>query len=76
MSKETDASRIHVPERVGMDEIASMPALLDTVQAAQIVGTTPLAIARDCAKGTYKAVKCGRAWRINKAAFLTTVGLA
>ena len=75
MSKETDASRIHVPERVDMDVIESMPALLDTVQGAQIAGTTPLAMARACARGTYKAVKVGRAWRINKAALLTALGL-
>lgn len=74
--KDTDTKHTNIPARVGMDEIARMPALLDTVQAGSITGTTPLAIARDCAAGKYKAVKCGRAWRINKAAFLEAVGLA
>lgn len=74
--KDSDAKRTHIAERVGMDVIDAMPALLDTDQAASIRGTTPLAIARDCAAGKYKAVKCGRSWRINKAAFLEAVGLA
>ena len=75
-NKDTDAKHTNIPERVGMDEIARMPALLDTDQAASIAGQTPLSIARDCAAGKYKAVKCGRAWRINKTAFLEAVGLA
>lgn len=74
--KETDAKRTHIAERVGMDVIDAMPALLDTTEAARIVGTTPLAIARDCAAGKFRAAKCGRSWRINKAAFLEAVGLA
>jgi len=41
-----------------------------------MIGSTPLVVARKCADGTYKAVKCGREWRINKARFLEAVGLA
>jgi len=74
--RESDARHTTTPSRVGMDEIAAMPALLDTVQAAQILGTTPLHIARQCAKGAYPSVKCGRSWRLNKAKFLEAVGLA
>ena len=69
-------SRERKRERIVMADIDSMPALLDTVQAASIIGSTPLVVARRCADGTYKAVKCGREWRINKARFLETVGLA
>lgn len=76
MSKQSDAKRTHSLNRVGMDEIERMPALLDTVQAGSITGQTPLSIARDCAAGKIKAAKCGRSWRINKAAFLESVGLA
>lgn len=74
--RETDAKRTHKLDRVGMDVIAAMPALLDTVQAGSITGETALSVARSCADGTYPAVKCGRAWRINKAKFLQVVGLA
>ena len=63
-------------ERIVMAEIEAMPALLDTVQAARIIGASPLMIARKCADGTYAAVKVGREWRINKAKFLRAVGLA
>ena len=69
-------SREHKQERVTMAEISALPALLDTVQAARIVGATPLVVARRCADGTYQAVKVGREWRINKTKFLQAVGLA
>lgn len=75
-SKEIDAKRSHAVKRVRMDEIEAMPALIDTNQAASITGQAPLSIANDCKKGKYKAAKCGRSWRINKAAFLEAVGLA
>lgn len=65
-----------VTKRVGMDEIEKMPALLDTEQAASIIGATPLSIAKACADGEYLAVKCGREWRINKTQFLQAVGLS
>jgi hypothetical protein len=68
--------REHEQERTDMAEISAMPALLDTVQAARIIGASPLVVARKCANGTYQAVKVGRAWRINKAKFLQAVGLA
>lgn len=64
-----------VPKRVSMDEIEKMPALLDTEQAASIIGATPLSIAKACADGEYPAAKCGREWRINKTRFLQAVGL-
>ena len=68
--------REHEQERTDMAEINTMPALLDTVQAARIIGASPLMVARKCANGTYQAVKVGREWRINKAKFLQAVGLA
>ena len=74
--KDSDAKRTHTPERVGMEEIAAMPALLDTMQAGSITGETPLQVAKMCAAKVYPGVKCGRAWRINKARFLEVVGLA
>jgi hypothetical protein len=76
MSKETDAKRTNTPERATEEEIRRMPALLDTLQAGSITGETALSVARACANGIYPAVKCGRSWRINKAAFLQVVGLA
>lgn len=74
--KETDALRTHTPERVGMDEIAAMPALLSTVEYGSITGQTPLFVARQCREGQLPAVRCGRAWRINKAKALAALGLA
>lgn len=71
-----ESARERRQERISADEIDALPALLDTVQAARIIGATPLAVARKCANGTYPAVKCGREWRINKAKFLESVGLA
>lgn len=76
MSKVTDAKRTTVPSRVGMEVIERMPALLDTMQAGSITGETALQVAKMCAAGKYPGVKCGRAWRINKAKFLQVVGLA
>ena len=69
-------TREHQQERVSMEEIEAMPALLDTVQAARIIGATPLMVSRNCANGTFKAAKCGRSWRLNKAALLAQFGLA
>lgn len=66
----------HEQERVTEQQIESMPALLDTTQAASIVGSTPLVMARRCARGEFVAVKVGREWRLNKAKFLEAVGLA
>ena len=71
-----DAKRSNVPARAGLEDIERMPALIDTVQAGSITGETALSVSRACAAGTYPAVKCGRAWRINKAKFLQVVGLA
>lgn len=77
MSKrETDAVHTTIPERVGMDEIRKMPALLDTVQYASIEGITPLYAARLCKEGKLPAVRCGRSWRINKQKALERLGLA
>ena len=76
--KKSDADKRHTTtaQRRDGDFIASLPALITTEEAAQIVGATPLAIARACAKGEYVAVKCGRSWRINKAKFLQALTLA
>lgn len=76
MSKATDSRRTRTVERVGMDEIAAMPALLDTEQVAGILGTTVLHASKLCRDGELPAVRCGRAWRINKHKFLQQVGLA
>lgn len=77
MSKrETDAVHTTTPERVGMDEIKKMPALLDTVQYGSITGMSPLYVARLCRAGKLPAVRCGRSWRINKTKALEMLGLA
>lgn len=74
-SKASDIRNTTIAERASMDDIARMPALIDTVQGAAILGTTPLSIAKKCKDGTYPAVKVGRGWRINKRRFLEIVGL-
>lgn len=64
-----------VPKRSSMEEIMRMPALLDTVQVGSITGETPQSVSKSCASGLYPAVKCGNAWRINKAVLLQKLGL-
>lgn len=75
-TKAIDAKRTTTPNRVGMDEIAGMPALLDTTQYGAIAGMTPLSVAKLCKAGKLPAVRCGRSWRINKAKALEGLGLA
>ena len=58
-----------------MEEIDKMPALLDTEQAAAILGQTTAFVAKACASGTYPAIKIGNSWRINKERFLQMFGL-
>lgn len=74
--QERDALRTNTPERVGMDEIKKMPAMLDTDEYGSIVGMAPLTVARLCREGKLPAVRCGRSWRINKAKALEMLGLA
>lgn len=77
MSKrEKDALRARTPERVGMDEIIAMPALISTDEYGSITGETSIQVARLCRAGKLPAVRCGRAWRINKAKALAALGLA
>lgn len=75
-SKVSDVRHTTIPERATMEEIEAMPALLTTLECASIIGTTALQISKDCARGRYAAVKCGRGWRLNKQKFLEVVGLA
>lgn len=74
-TKPTGASRERTPGRVGMDAIRSMPALLSAAEVATITGESTLAVEKNCASGAYPAVKCGRAWRINKERLLQQLGL-
>lgn len=73
---EADKRHTTIPERIDVPDISALPALITTDEAARIIGATPLAVAKACARGKYVAVKCGRNWRINKAKFLEAVKLA
>ena len=50
--------------------------LMTTKEAAALVGVTTRTITRMCVDGTLPSVKFGESWRINRAKFLTLLGLA
>ena len=74
-NKQAD-SRARIPQRVDMDVIKTFPALMSCAEYASITGQTAIYVARMCSEGKLPAVKCGRAWRINKAKALEALGLA
>lgn len=57
-------------------EIASLPALISTAQAASILGCHPNLVMRMCREGDrFQAVRIGKEWRINTADFIRWTGL-
>lgn len=54
---------------------ASLPELLDTRQAAQILNVTPRMVTDLCKRGRIKAVRLGKLWRVNRDALLDFAGL-
>lgn len=53
----------------------SLPELLDTRQAAQVLNVTPRMVTDLCKKGRIKAVRLGKLWRVNRDALLDFAGL-
>lgn len=53
----------------------SLPELLDTRQAAQILNVTPRMVTDLCKRGRIKAVRLGKLWRVNRDALLDFAGL-
>ena len=57
-------------------ELARMPALIDTAQAAEILNCHPNLVMSMCRSGEYfQAMKIGREWRINTADLIRWAGL-
>ena len=55
--------------------LESMPQLLDTKQAAEILNVNVRTVARMCEQGKLKAVKVMSLWRINRDRLLDFAGL-
>lgn len=53
----------------------TMPALLDSRQAARVLNVNPRTVTRLCEHGKIKAVRVASRWRINRDALLADVGL-
>ena len=58
-----------------LSDYDSLPALLDSKQAAEILNCDPRTITRMCNTKKLKAVKVMSMWRINKAELLKFAGL-
>ena len=57
-------------------ELAKMPALIDTAQAAEILNCHPNLVMSMCRSGEcFQAMKIGREWRINTADLIRWAGL-
>lgn len=52
----------------------TLPILIDTTQAANLLGCSPRTIARMCERGMLKACRAGNRWRVNRNALMTYIG--
>ena len=56
-------------KRIGVDDFRSMPDIVDP-----LLGISDRSVYRLCQNGTFKAVKCGKLWRINRDSVLKYIG--
>ena len=69
-------------KRIGVDDFRSMPDIVDPTDAmkfgtafhAYLLGISDRSVYRLCQNGTFKAVKCGKLWRINRDSVLKYIG--
>lgn len=54
---------------------ADLPVLIEADEAAALYGCTSKHIRDQCRKGSIRAVKLGRSWRIHRDSFLQQCGL-
>ena len=62
-------------KRIGVDDFRSMPDIVDPLPVAHLLGISDRSVYRLCQNGTFKAVKCGKLWRINRASVLSYIGV-
>ena len=58
-----------------MKKREELPPLMDTTQAARLLGVTRHCVTDLCNRGDIKAVRIGRVWRINRDALLDKCGM-
>lgn len=54
---------------------SSLPELLSTKQAAEVLNVSTRAVTDLCKKGRVKSVRIGKLWRVNRDALLDFAGL-
>ncbi len=52
-----------------------MPDIVDPIPVAHLLGISDRSVYRLCQNGTFKAVKCGKLWRINRDSVLSYIGV-
>lgn len=57
------------------EQIKELPALIDTTTGMKILGCSRRYFCELCQRGKIKAVKLGKAWRINTDSLLAFAGL-
>lgn len=63
-------------KRIGVDDFRSMPDIVDPLPVAYLLGISDRSVYRLCQNGTFKAVKCGKLWRINRDSVLSYIGVS
>lgn len=58
-----------------VDDFRSMPDIVDPLPVAYLLGISDRSVYRLCQNGTFKAVKCGKLWRINRDSVLSYIGV-
>lgn len=59
----------------GTTDASAARALMTPREAAEIAGVSERHIRKLCERGELRAVKLGKAWRVNRAAFLALCGI-
>lgn len=62
-------------KRITLDAFRTMPDIVDPMPVARLLGISDRSVYRLCQNGTFKAVKCGKLWRINRDSVLSYIGV-
>lgn len=62
-------------KRITLDAFRTMPDIVDPMPVARLLGISDRSVYRLCQNGTFKAVKCGKLWRINRDSVLSHIGV-
>ena len=60
---------------IDMSKYEALPDLLTTTEVASILRCSDRVVIRHCKRGTFRAVKAAKSWRINKDDVLRYAGL-